>query len=470
MALQSRSLLVLTLALASGTALLGCGGDAPSAPPGPRVASIFVTPASKTLVFLGERVQLVATALDARGFAIPDQTFTWAVSDASIATVDASGEVVARGAGGVTVTASTAGVDGRATVVVNPALASTRCVVCHAGTAGHLATAFPGTSCPACHLNAFTFPFTAHGAPAEAHVSVASGFDLVGAHDVLPCARCHDLGSGAPLFAPRNQTDCIACHRANYQAQHGAVPGWPTTCLSCHTTSTFKGATFDHASGSGGFTLLGAHAQLTCTKCHDAATWTPLFAPRDQNDCITCHRANYQAQHGAAPGWPTTCLSCHTTSTFKGATFTHTTPGGFTLVGAHTQLVCTKCHDATTWTPLFTPQSNTDCIACHRATYQAQHGRTPGWPTTCLTCHTTSTFQGATFDHDRRFFPIFSGEHAGKWTATGCQTCHVQPTDYTVFSCFACHKHNRTDMDAEHRGRSGYVYDSKACVGCHPRP
>ncbi len=355
---------------------------------------MFVTPASQTLVFLGERARLVATAVDAHAVAVADQTFAWEVSDSSVATVSPAGEVVARAAGRATVTATAEGVKGTAVITVNTDLASTRCVACHTGTTDHLATAFPGTSCPACHLSALTNPFSIHSAPAKAHATVAGGFNLIGAHETLPCAGCHNMGSGAPLFTPRDQTDCIACHRTAYQARHGATPGWPTTCLTCHTTSSFTGATFDHTTASGGFTLVGAHTQLACTKCHDAATWAPLFAP----------------------------------------------------------------------------QSNTDCIACHRATYQAQHGATPGWPTTCLTCHTTSTFTGATFDHDGRFFPIFSGTHAGRWTATGCQTCHIEPTDYTVFSCFACHEHNREAMDSEHRGRPGYAYDSKACLGCHPRP
>lgn len=381
-------------ALLAGVLLSACGGDTPTVPAEPQVGFVVVSPARNSLVFAGERVQLVASAYDKQATRIPGQTFAWAVSDSSVVSVDAAGQVTARAAGRATVTASAGGVSGTASVTVNPDLAATRCVTCHAGWADHLATPFPGSSCPACHLDAFTNPSVFHYAPAAAHAEVARGFTLLGAHDLLPCEGCHDLASGAPRFAPESNTDCIACHRARFEAQHGATPGWPTTCLACHTMSSFTRAAFDHAAGSGGFALLGVHTQLACTTCHDAATWTPLY----------------------------------------------------------------------------TPQSNTDCIACHRTTYEAQHGATPGWPTTCLSCHTTSSFQGATFDHDGRFFPIFSGEHAGRWGATGCSTCHSQAADYTVFSCFACHAHNRTDMDAEHRGRSGYVYDSKACVGCHPRP
>jgi len=64
------------------------------------------------------------------------------------------------------------------------------------------------------------------------------------------------------------------------------------------------------------------------------------------------------------------------------------------------------------------------------------------------------------------FFPIFSGEHAGEWDE--CSTCHTEPGNFQVFSCFGCHEHNRADTDEDHEGIPGYVYNSQDCLICHP--
>ena len=56
--------------------------------------------------------------------------------------------------------------------------------------------------------------------------------------------------------------------------------------------------------------------------------------------------------------------------------------------------------------------------------------------------------------------------HQGKWG--GCSTCHVDSSDYTNFSCFACHPHFQDRMDDQHSGMSGYAYDSDRCYACHP--
>ena len=71
----------------------------------------------------------------------------------------------------------------------------------------------------------------------------------------------------------------------------------------------------------------------------------------------------------------------------------------------------------------------------------------------------------ATFDHDADFFPIFSGKHDDEWQT--CSTCHPS-TDFSLFTCFNCHKHNRVDMDDEHDNVAGYSYVSSACLSCHP--
>ena len=56
----------------------------------------------------------------------------------------------------------------------------------------------------------------------------------------------------------------------------------------------------------------------------------------------------------------------------------------------------------------------------------------------------TPAWKPATFDHDGKYFPVYSGSHNGKWNA--CSDCHTNNSNYAVFSCIACHEHNQTDM------------------------
>jgi uncharacterized protein YjdB len=81
-------------------------------------SSVAVTPATATLVSLGETVQLTASAQDASGNAISGKTFTWSSSDESVIEVSSSGLVIAAGPNGsATITATTDGVNG--TVMVD---------------------------------------------------------------------------------------------------------------------------------------------------------------------------------------------------------------------------------------------------------------------------------------------------------------------------------------------------------------
>jgi hypothetical protein len=216
---------------------------------------------------------------------------------------------------------------------------------------------------------------------------------------------------------------------------------------------------FDHTR----FPLTGAHTSLPCTACHVAPNNALIYpVPSGVNDCVACHRADYDRQHTGS-NFSTNCLTCHGNTVWTGATFDHgSVARGFALLGKHTSLPCSSCH-APDGRTLFSPAGNNDCVACHRADYDRQHTGS-GFPTTCGSCHTQNTWTGATFNHDQ-IFPIYSGKHAGKWSS--CQQCHTVPGDFRVFSCTTCHTKSKTDGD--HSGVSGYAYDSIRCLSCHPR-
>ncbi len=83
------------------------------------VASVSVTP-SAAGIYAAQTLQLTATPRSAAGAPLTGRTTTWTTSDASKATVDASGVVTAVGQGQVTITATTEGVAGTANLTILP--------------------------------------------------------------------------------------------------------------------------------------------------------------------------------------------------------------------------------------------------------------------------------------------------------------------------------------------------------------
>lgn len=83
------------------------------------VSQVQVTPGAAALVLGGTAsAQLTAVARDAEGGVLADREFTWSSSQASVATVSASGLVTAVAAGSATISATSEGVHGTATVTV----------------------------------------------------------------------------------------------------------------------------------------------------------------------------------------------------------------------------------------------------------------------------------------------------------------------------------------------------------------
>ena len=85
--------------LAFGVLLLSvaCGGEEdPAGPSGTTqrvVVSIEVSPTQDTLHAIGTTQQFAAVAKDASGVTISDKSFSWASSEPSVATVDATSGV-----------------------------------------------------------------------------------------------------------------------------------------------------------------------------------------------------------------------------------------------------------------------------------------------------------------------------------------------------------------------------------------
>ncbi len=328
------------------------------------------------------------------------------------------------------------------------------CAGCHVETyeatddPPHASSGF-GTSCEDCHrFAAATW--------SETEFAHSSAFPLTGAHGTVSCDACHTDGFG-PL-----PTECIACHATTYEnttdPDHQGYR-FSTSCGECHGTGTWLSTTWDHGAASG-FILSGAHRAADCSACHGT---TPELSP--PVECFDCHESNYDGttdpDHAAA-GIPTDCAACHTDQAWSPAVFDHDATN-FPLAGAHGSLECAACHAAGyQGTP-------TDCFACHESNYSGTtdpNHAAAGFGTDCTACHNTTRWDQTTWNHDADFFPIYSGEHRGKWNT--CDECHTDPTDFGVFSCIDCHEHSRSNTDDEHNEVRNYVYQSGACLDCHP--
>ena len=144
-----------------------------------------------------------------------------------------------------------------------------------------------------------------------------------------------------------------------------------------------------------------------------------------------------------------TARSATTPSDWKDAKFDHNL-AAFKLTGAHVNVPCEKCHVNGVFKG--TPQT---CVSCH-AEPQEHLG---AFGTDCAQCHTTQTWQGATFDH---VFPLNHGEGGN----IACQTCHTT-TNFKEYTCYGCHDHDPARIQAQHLEEG--ISDFQDCVRCHDR-
>jgi len=329
--------------------------------------------------------------------------------------------------------------------------AKTECNECHKDV--HQTTA--GPDCSRCHSPASWLVNNIN------EIHQVSRFPLLGAHRTADCYQCHKSESLVRFDV--TGIECIDCHRENYMATtnpNHIQSGFSEDCAFCHFINSFQWATegFNHNF----FPLVQAHAKRECNDCHKTGNYA------DANPaCYSCHQQDYQATtdpNHSASNFPTTCENCHTLNPgWKPASFDHSI---FPLTLGHAVPSCTDCHTGGNYTS--TP---TDCYACHQQDYNTTTNpghQALGFSVTCTECHTTNPdWKPAAYrQHDSQSFPIYSGKHLGTWDA--CTDCHVNPSNYSEFSCIGCHEHNKTDMDNKHSEENGYSYNSSECYRCHP--
>lgn len=316
-----------------------------------------------------------------------------------------------------------------------------------------------GTDCSRCHS---ARSFIDRGPMVRAHQ--LTRFPLTGSHAALDCEGCHKPAGQGRLQFVNTQADCRSCHMNDFRsakAPDHVGGGFPTDCQSCHTASTWNSARFDHSRSA--FPLTGAHRATACETCHVGGRYkgTP-------KDCFSCHAADYnraQPPHASSGFTASACAGCHNTTAWAGAGFDHSATA-FPLTGAHRATNCLSCHGDGVY-----KGKSTTCQSCHMADYTAavpNHPAAGFSAAACASCHTTTTWTGARFDHDTQYFRIYTRGHAGRWSS--CTSCHTSTTNFATFSCLGCHPHSdKAKTDGNHQGKSGYRYDSQACYSCHTR-
>ena len=327
---------------------------------------------------------------------------------------------------------------------------STACYSCHSkdfqGTTNpnHVTGGFP-QDCQVCHT-------TTAWTPASFDHS-KTAFPLTGAHTTVACALCHTNGNYAAI-----STACYSCHSKDYQGTtnpNHVQAGFPQDCSICHTTTNWTGATFNHTTQTT-FPLTGAHINATCQQCHSSGVYKGLSTA-----CYSCHSKDFTGTtnpNHVQAGFPQDCSLCHTTTNWNGATFNHTTQTTFPLTGAHINATCQQCHSSGVYKGL-----STACYSCHSkdftGTTNPNHVQA-GFPQDCSLCHTTTNWNGATFNHTTQTtFPL-TGAHIN---AT-CQQCHSSGV-YKGLStaCYSCHQKDYTGTTNPNHVQAGFPQDCSLC-------
>jgi hypothetical protein len=328
------------------------------------------------------------------------------------------------------------------------------CVGCHQAdynatqTPNHAAAGFP-TACETCHRPTDT-EWRGTGA-AFNHTAI---FPLVGVHAAQACATCHR----GNVFKGTAR-DCVGCHQDDFNATKNpnhVAAGFSTSCESCHRPTDAhwnNGTPFNH---NAVFQLVGVHAAQACASCHKNNVYKGT-----SRTCGGCHQSDYNATKNpnhATAGFSTSCESCHKASDahWGSGSFNHNSV--FPLLGVHAAQSCAGCHKNNVYGG--TPRT---CVGCHQADYNATkdpNHAAAGFPTACSSCHKASDAHWGQGKFTHSWFPL-TGPHN-----TPCAQCHTTPNAFSVFNCTSCHKKGETD--SEHKGKSGYVYQSQACYSCHP--
>lgn len=241
-----------------------------------------------------------------------------------------------------------------------------RCTTCHEDYhAGQFAARTDGGDCASCH-DVDGFAPSRFGPDCHA----TSRFPLEGAHEAIPCGRCHAPANIAGKETPRFTWDdrsCQSCHRDPHAGQLDARIA-AQGCTGCHNVESWHVMRFDHTDTR--FPLTGRHRDVLCERCHvkgDVGGSEATLFRFDDTRCERCHVDPHRGQFADAHG-SINCERCHETAGWRSVRFDHATMSRFALTGRHAALPCDRCHttesDAAGTFRRYRPL-DVQCSTCH---------------------------------------------------------------------------------------------------------
>lgn len=306
-------------------------------------------------------------------------------------------------------------------------------------------------------LIAGLFPRPAHG---DEFFKLSPG-PLSKAHEEFDshdnCTKCHELGKGVTNFL------CLDCHqhrplRDAVRAGKGLHARFKEPCRTCHTEHKGREQLIVDWSGVGGrrnfdheltgFSLVGVHAELTCTACHKKKLKSGVTSYASvPTTCDGCHKNPHQF---TSKDLRAGCEGCHgkggKTKKLKPSDlpFDHGERTGFALTGKHGKAECKDCHKNAN---MAMPSKPRACASCHKS----PHGNA-FVARTCDKCHAPeAAFTRAKFDHDTTGFPL-----RAKHATNRCAKCHAPADRKPSSDCMSCHKD-------PHKKR----FAGQSCASCH---
>lgn len=344
-----------------------------------------------------------------------------------------------------------------------------KCLSCHEhadmkariakGEGFHVSPAVKGRPCKLCHQEHRGRGFDLMGWAGIGGVRSfdhkQTGWPLDGKHAKVDCATCHKTVNKAQGLRTYMGTDrlCGSCHAKDQP--HGAIRKANMMCSNCHTENGWRPQkttfSFNHDDkAQAGMPLVGAHADVACSKCHPKAQFKLTGFT---GSCEQCHKS----PHAGTLFQSKKCELCHSPAlhTLKQVEFDHKKQAGYALVGKHAAIPCETCHTKA----LGKAKPKDSCESCHAK--DSRHGTRFAKFPACSTCHTQRAWKtGFVFNHGRDAGWELTGKHA----KAGCRDCHrgKSPSDYERFDikngCMSCHRHAKA-----HGGQ----YKNDQCLTCH---
>ncbi len=297
----------------------------------------------------------------------------------------------------------------------------------------------------------------------------------------ISCEQCHPVSDSSKIVAnemlPSMQT-CTTCHTERHVME-------ASDCSGCHIKGYEKIEPMSHTTGwksTHGEGLSRKVIDSDCRTCH---------TPELKNSCTDCHHRKQ-----FAVGKKGYCDACHVKGFAETRPKDHTpfwdSNHGKGLTQARIDTYCTLCH---------TPQSNNDCLDCHRKEKPKSH--TIAWrihshgsraqidrescsvchnQSECISCHTTNepfshtALWGSPNDRHCINCHMEGGNFASGEVGSNCTFCHQssrvwaehtslqKPGHHVTTDCTNCHS---TASFIGPRIRHPYNPDTASCKSCH---